>query len=161
MKPVKILLMLPVYFIGLLILIILFTVLNKAYWDARVRYLCLHEGGVTVFEAVDLGAPEYADLPRDVNGIPPMPTRRSMNPRDPFYLTSDDTSDTKWAGLSIARFVESIVRTSDNKTLGTRISYRRSNGDLFNFSGTGSGFSCSSITSPLELPIQVFNLEGA
>lgn len=161
MRPARLALMLPVYFIGYLFVMLILTELNKAFWDARVRYLCANEGGVTVFETVDLSAPEYANLPRDVNGIPPMPTRRTMNPGDPFYLTSDSTFDKKWAGVSIDRFIESIVRASDNQTLGTRISYRRSNGDLFSFSGTGSGFSCSSLTSPLALPIQVFNLEGA
>ncbi len=51
MKPAKIALMLPVYFIGLLIVMFIFTVLNKAFWDARVRYLCAYEGGVTVYES--------------------------------------------------------------------------------------------------------------
>jgi len=101
--------MLPVYFIGLLIVIFIFTVLNKAYWDARVRYLCANEGGVTVYESVDLSAPEYADIPRAFNGIPLIPGERYMKLGDPFYRTSESDTDRKWAGVSIMKFIENIV----------------------------------------------------
>ncbi len=160
MRPVKLLLMLPVYFIGLLMVMFIFTVLNKAFWDAQVRHLCANEGGVTVFETVDLSSPEYSEVPRAVNGVPFISDKRYMNPGDPFYRTSESTSEKKWGGVTIMRFVESIVRTSDNKMLGTRISYNRGGGDFIDISGAGTIFSCNSITSPFELSTQIFNLQG-
>lgn len=160
MKPVKFVLMLPVTFIGLLVVTLIFTVLNKAFWDARVRYLCANEGGVTVYETVDLSAPEYASIPKDVNGVPFISVQRYMNPGDPFYRTSARTSEEKWGGVTIAKFVENIVRASNNKILGKRISYNRSGGDFIDIGGAGTIYSCNSITSPFEFSTRIFNLQG-
>ncbi len=161
MRPAKLVLMLPVYFIGLLMVMFIFTVLNKAFWDARVRYLCANEGGVTVIETVDLSAPEYIGIPKAFNGIPIISSERYMNPSDPLYRTSESSSEKKLGGVSITRFVENIVRSSDKKVLGIHISYNRSGGDILTLGGPGSIYSCSQISSPSQLSIEIFNLEGA
>jgi hypothetical protein len=35
------------------------TEFNKAYWDHKVRELCEKDGGVTVYEAIELSPEEF------------------------------------------------------------------------------------------------------
>ncbi|MFZ1834958.1 MAG: hypothetical protein WAU27_19245, partial [Pseudomonadales bacterium] len=50
-KAIKWILLLPLILAGLGIA---YCEANKAYWDHRVRELCKKDGGVTVFERIDL-----------------------------------------------------------------------------------------------------------
>lgn len=157
MKPVKFVLMLPVTFIGLLVVTLIFTVLNKAFWDARVRYLCANEGGVTVYETVDLSAPEYASIPIDIYGTPFIPSEDARGINDPFYVVSSSDLQQKTGGIEILKNVFDIVRSSDRKSLGTAVSYVRRGGDLVTFGSPGTGFSCSNIQGfGLDLHGQIF-----
>ena len=161
MKPVKFVLMLPVTFIGLLVVALIFTVLNKAFWDARVRYLCAHEGGVTVYETVDLSAPEYADIATDINGIPFIPFDSYRDTDDLLYRVSSSELTQKFGGIEIARRVGSIVRSTDDMTLSTNVSFSRRGGDFVTFGAPGSSFSCGDLNDGRpELEIQTFNLQG-
>jgi hypothetical protein len=51
LKLIKWLLFAPIVLIGLGVL---GTELNKAYWDSKVKALCEKEGGVTVFEKMEI-----------------------------------------------------------------------------------------------------------
>ncbi len=161
MKHVKLLLMLPVYFIGLLIVIFLFTVLNKAFWDSRIRHLCATDGGVTVFETVDLKDPAYRRIPIASNGRPLIPLASDMAPEDPLYRSSISVYEQKFGGISIERSELSIVRKIDGKTVSQRVTFIRRDGDFTTLGSPGSGFSCEDISGlPLELLDQTFNLQG-
>lgn len=161
MKAVKYVLMLPVIFMGILAIYFIFTVLNKAYWDAQVAHLCETEGGVTVYEAVDLNASEYTDIPKTLSGIPFMESDSTRSPEDPFYLTFLRTSEREIDGVSISKSIQSIVRTADSKILGVKISYGRSGGDFTTLGSPESSFSCDDIgEGPVVLSTQVFNLNG-
>jgi len=161
MKPVKFFLMLPVTFIGLLVVTLIFTVLNKAFWDARVRYLCANEGGVTVYESVDLNDPAYRSIKIALNGTPFIPFENEMDPDDPLYRSSKSDYEQKFGNISIERSELSIVREIDRKTVSKRVTFVRRDGDFITFGSPGSGFSCEDISGhPLELLTQTFNLQG-
>ena len=56
---IKFIALTPLILIGLVVLAFIFTLLNKAYWDYRVKQMCEADGGVTVYERVFLSELEY------------------------------------------------------------------------------------------------------
>ena len=162
MRPAKLALMLPVYFIGFLFVMLAFTELNKAFWDAQIRHLCATEAGVTIYESVNLDAAEYENLTVNINGMPSLRLEEHMSPEDQFFLSYVVTRRQKPLGVSITEFQQSIVRRSDGKVLGTRNSYSRLGGDMTTFGGSGTSFSCEDIERDftLEFLTQTFNIQG-
>jgi len=51
---IKFIALTPLILIGLVVMAFVFTLLNKAYWDYRVKQMCEKDGGVTVYEKVEL-----------------------------------------------------------------------------------------------------------
>ncbi|MBK6286647.1 MAG: hypothetical protein IPF49_03165 [Gammaproteobacteria bacterium] len=58
-KAIKWILLLPLILAGLGIA---YCEANKAYWDHRVRGLCKKDGGVTVFEQLEIAKVDYPTL---------------------------------------------------------------------------------------------------
>lgn len=140
---VKVLVSIPLVLIGLVILALAYTELNKAYWDYRVNELCEKDGGVTVFEKVKLSKEEY-ELNEGRNGA--------------INVMSEDTSKTahQYAWKSITKVINSnqphvwraeyvTYRKSDNKELGTWVIYSRRGGDFPTVISHPSSFSCRGI----------------
>ncbi len=161
MKAVKFVLMLPVYFIGILTLYFIFTVLNRAYWDAEVRRLCETKGGATVYETVDLSVPEYANISISISGIPFIPSESLKSPDDPLFSVTSTDIQQEFGGVEIYKSVYGIVRSADGKLLSESVSYGRRGGDFATLGSPGSSFSCSQMTDhQSSLEIQTFNLQG-
>ena len=97
---------------------------KKEYYDAQVRKLCAQDGGVRVYETVELPADQF-----DKYGNVHIPSKDRAAPQDSYYyereiqyLRNDDPK--------ITRTHHVIIRRSDGKVLGESIHYSRGGGDL-------------------------------
>ncbi len=138
-------LFLPLWGVGLAMLWFVFTVLNKAYWDAWVTRMCTSTDLVTVFETVDLRDPAYSSLPLGVTGLPLIPADSTRAASDPFYVRSTSNIDSRIGGLNTGISETEIVRAIDGKVLSHQMWYGRSGGDFTDLGSPGSYFSCSEI----------------
>lgn len=133
---VKVLVSMPLLLIGLVILAVAYTELNKAYWDYRVKELCEKDGGVTVFETVKLTKDEYENL-----GVYISPTRSKAKSNGYFF--ESETEIIREKNPIVRRYVSHLYRSSDKKLLGTRVGYSRIGGDIPTGISHPSGFSCT------------------
>jgi hypothetical protein len=94
------------------------------YWDARVDELCQKDGGVTIFEAIELPTAEYERyLRRGELWLPSVFGPNGMRP-DPIYARRTLTS-LRIGNPHVTKSTVSIVRGSDQKVLATRVTYTR------------------------------------
>ncbi len=138
-------LLMPLVAIALALLWLIFTILNKAYWDAWVTRMCTSTDLVTVFETVDLRDPAYSSLPLGVTGLPLIPADTTRAAGDPFYVRSTSNIDRRFGGVSTGVSETAIVRAIDGKVLSHQIWYGRSGGDFIDLGSPGSYFSCSEL----------------
>jgi hypothetical protein len=129
---------------------------KKMYWDAKVRQLCAKDGGIKVYETVELPAHLYNQYAK-INWIFPEKSRAKSSDKFYsetiiFYYRRDDPR--------VTRRQYRIVRRSDGKILGESISYGRGGGDI-----KGPWFSSSYQCPPISkkypgLISQIFVKEG-
>lgn len=95
--------------------------------DAEVRRLCAVDGGVTVYEKVEL-APEKFDK----NGKVHVPAKDKAGPNDEYYFEWDMHYYRKgeYEDAAMWRSEQRIVRKLDQKVLGKSIQYARRGGDI-------------------------------
>lgn len=99
---------------------------KKMYWDAKVRELCAKDGGVKVYETVELPADQFDKWGRVLLY---QPTKRE-NALGNNYLFKSDTEFIRKNNPKIWRDQYQIHRRSDGKLLGESIGYSRVGGDL-------------------------------
>lgn len=94
------------------------------YWDAQVRKLCAKDGGVKVYETVEL-------TPGLINrgGGVSIPSKRSATAEDLYFYEMEDQYLRK-NNPSLIRTSTVVIRRRDHKVLGKSISYSRGGGDL-------------------------------
>lgn len=111
---------------------------KKLYWDAKVREMCAIDGGVMVFETVELPGEMF-----DRWGNVGLKNKNYAEPIDKFYYESDQFI-IRGGDPQITKYVTRVVRRSDEKILGVSIRYGRGGGD---FPGPWhpSSYSCPSI----------------
>lgn len=111
--------------------------------DAEVKRLCAIDGGVKVYETVELPAAKLAGYK---SGDMRIPLRENLTSHDDFYykntiqyLRPNGRSDD--GGIDLLRHHYELYRSFDNKLLGETVSYARRGGDV---SGPWhpSNFSC-------------------
>ena len=131
------------------------STIRKAYWDHKVKELCLKEAGVTVYERVGMSKEEYDNLK-----IKPIKysdsSQKYFNTFDTEYLykTSGDV------GIKVMKFTGSIVRKIDQKVLGDHVAFGRSGGDSIFFSWMQpSHYDCSSLKKEPDLRAAIFYIE--
>jgi len=99
---------------------IAFCEANKAYWDHQVKQMCEKDGGVTVYEKVELTKEEYESLK--------IPFDKDGKFSTPYYRVT-----TEYVVISgypkVGKSGQIIVRRSDKKTLGMLTHYGRGGGD--------------------------------
>lgn len=112
---------------------------KKMYWDAKVGALCAKDGGVKVYEMVELPAEmiDWAGRIKIPDKSKAKPSDEYYKEREVFYYHRDDPQ--------VTRKQTRIVRRSDGKVLGEYIRYGRGGGDLPGL-WHGSSFSCTDIT---------------
>jgi len=122
------------------LLYLVYCEVNKAYWDNKVREWCEKDGGVTVFEKVELTQGEYKKFVTGNNKYPVFPTESMAKDDDSFYL-SYRTSVINDSYPRVDRTETSIVRAVDKKVISTMVNYNRSGGDSIIIDHPSS-FSC-------------------
>ncbi len=102
---------------------------RKIYWDAKVRELCANDGGIKVFESVELPKEQYERLLNQFGQLsPPLESRA---PADAPIVRRNASSYIRQGNPEIRRDELLLVRRSDRKVLGISVSYSRVGGDFF------------------------------
>ncbi|SEA84705.1 hypothetical protein SAMN05660420_03394 [Desulfuromusa kysingii] len=106
-----------------------------AYYDWQVRKLCAIDGGVKVYETVEL-TPDLLDKFGRIS----IPYKTNAT-ADDLYFYEKEKQYLRKKKPTLIRTRTVIIRLSDNKVLGELIRYGRGGGDLPSF-GHPSSFSC-------------------
>ena len=137
-------LLMPFILIGFVVVGFITCEANKAYWDHKVKQLCEKDGGVTVYEKVELERDEFHKLNGNQYGEISIPEKRLGKTLVPYY--SEYSSQVLRDGyLRVYKYNLKIARRSDGKVLGMKISYGRGGGDFPTVIGHPSSFSCAKI----------------
>jgi hypothetical protein len=99
----------------------------KTRLDREVDRLCAIDGGVKVFETVEV-PPEY--LPERGEIFPQYANRPFEQRLGPEYQLKTSTTYLVDGNPRLSRFEALVIRRSDGKVLGQSISYSRVGGDL-------------------------------
>ncbi|MFN2309474.1 MAG: hypothetical protein ABR553_07030, partial [Gammaproteobacteria bacterium] len=97
---------------------------QKYYYDAQVNRLCAIDGGVKVYETVELKAEEF-----DEYGNVQIPAKKDAGYQDKYYYERLITY-TRSDNPIMTRTVHKIIRQADRKVMGESIKYARGGGDL-------------------------------
>ena len=98
---------------------------ETARLDAEAKRLCAIDGGIKVYETVVLPTDKFNELGQAL--VPLGRDDRGLG----YYVKSEEQRIFGKAGTpQLIRFVESVVRVSDDKTLATSVSYMTGGGEL-------------------------------
>ena len=127
---------------------------RKAYWDQKVKEMCARDGGVTVYETVQLTKKDYETLGGTQGGLS-LPDERRANKDYPYFRRVVDT--VIWRGhLEVVRGETVVIRNSDGKALGRAVQYWRRGGDFPTGLFHDSSFVCP---EQIRLSAMIFKLE--
>lgn len=154
----KVLLAIPITFIFLCVCLYGYCELKKAYWDREVRMLCEKDGGVKIYEKVELSPGEYPELITD-RGVLMIPLKSHAKKTDPFYL-GGNIETLRSGSPTIFRLEQSIVRRKDNKKLSVQVLYSRRGSDFPVGFGPESSFQCGNDIDNIVLSQTVITRKG-
>lgn len=151
---VKILLFIPL----LVLLVFGFYEGRKAYWDYQVKAMCEKDGGPVVQEKVPIPN-KYIDKDGIIHipakpANPNRPLSFEAKPTDAFYYEWIN-EPIKIGYLAVGKHTLNIIRSSDNKILGSMVVYSRSGGDFPTFAHPSS-ISCPDTKDQPDLLKLVF-----
>ena len=133
---------------------------NKAYWDRQVRELCELDGGVVVYEQVELTPEEYRENDGK-SGIIRVPSETSKIANQYSYLRRTTTEYIHIGYPTVTRRESIIFRKSDGKELGKSVLYTRTGGSFPNGISETPSFSCNDIEAfSLDIERQIFSIRG-
>ncbi|MCU7873333.1 MAG: hypothetical protein KZQ91_11360 [Candidatus Thiodiazotropha sp. (ex Lucinoma borealis)] len=110
---------------------------KKIYYDTQVMEMCAKDGGVKVYETVELPAEKYDSYAKKNWHLP---DESNLKPSDEYYY-SRERIIYREKDPRVSRRETQLIRHSDKKVLGTYIDYGRGGGDLPGF-WHGSHFTC-------------------
>lgn len=113
---------------------------RKAYYDRQVRKMCEKDGGIMVYEHINISPKIAASMGR-VGGHLSIPTERVARADDVAVLRGEP-SLIREGELSIQRLEQAIVRRVDGKVVAQIVSYGRAGGDFPFTASNPSVFSC-------------------
>ena len=116
--------------IFMVILFVVFTVLNKAFWDYRVDQMCEVDGGDTVYKKMFFDREEYIKnfgLPERGIEAHWVSSRDHVNYS---ILSRDEKTMIRRGFTEISRIEITIFRASDKEVLAKSISYHRGGGNI-------------------------------
>jgi hypothetical protein len=122
---------------------------RKLVYDAVVLSLCAKDGGVKVYERVELPAERF-----DKWGKIQIPEKSKMKSKDEYYYESV-TTYLRQGNPKLVRHYTKIVRKSDGEVLGESVHYGRGGGDLPG-PWHPSGFTCPNPTKKPYLEPSIF-----
>lgn len=112
---------------------------RQAYWDAQVDRMCETDGGMRVFEVMELTPHQYGlllnsfgklDIPIDAKDLGDVPVIRR-----------EETTVIRDANPRVWRYALTVIRKSDRRILGMQMTYSRVGGD-FPSPAHESSYSC-------------------
>lgn len=142
----------------LVVIAFLFCEANKAYWDYKVMEMCEEDGGVTVFEKVEISKTDYPNIRVTSKNSLILPSEKNVKLGYPFFYRYN-INIIRQGFVNVTRHEQLIVRNRDGKILSKHISYGRSGGDF----PTGfhpSHFLCGSDENVLKLLKSVITIKG-
>ncbi|HAD04551.1 MAG: hypothetical protein A2005_11770 [Desulfuromonadales bacterium GWC2_61_20] len=122
---------------------------KKEYYDAQVRELCAKDGGVKVYETVELPGERF-----DKYGVVKIPSGKDVNLGTEYHYDSKIYYYKKMSP-EVWRLHFEIFRNLDNKLLGEATSYARRGGDIPG-PWHESSFGCPEQSDISDLKKQVF-----
>lgn len=156
MKILKWLFLLPLF---LIFLGFICTELNKAFWDYKVKKMCEKDGGVMVFEEVQLSRNVHREIISD-RDVLMIPHKSNVKNNSPFYIDGS-TKKLRFRFPEIRKYEDFIVDRKYGKILGKRIIYSRVGGDFPIIIAHPSSFSCRNIKGiNTNLPNSIFTIQG-
>ena len=120
--------------------------ITRAYWDHQVMRLCASEGGVQVFETVVLPSNQF-DKYDNVYVLP-----CGYSPLSAEFCFTDSTDYIRHGSPDLWRNTFALIRKTDNKILGKGTSFTRRGGD-FPTGAHESSFSCPNPSDPTTASI--------
>lgn len=143
----------------LVLLSVVFCEINKAYWDHQVRLMCEKDGGVTVYEHIELTPEEYKHNGGKNGFIHVAPEEKSPTYHEYAYRSA--RTKIHYSSPSVWRSEYTTYRKSDGKTLGVWVTYTRHGGDIPTGIIHDSSFSCMDTTGFESNPIsKIFSVKG-
>ena len=112
---------------------------QQSYWDAQVREMCEKDGGVKIFEVVQLTEKQYRNGLNRLGHFD-VPVQNETSANAPF-VHSIKRTNIRDGNPYVWRHETSVIRNSDNKVLGIQVIYSRVGGD-FPSPSIDSSFSC-------------------
>lgn len=143
----------------LVLLAVAFCEINKAYWDHQVKLMCEKDGGVTVYERVELTKEEYEKNDGE-NGAIRVPPETSSVTDKYDYASKNVMYELHKSNPNVWRMDGVVYRKFDRKQLGKMVTYSRVGGD-FPMGFHSSSFSCGDIKGmKLDVEKQVLTFKG-
>ena len=137
---IKKILLIPVIICIILFLLVAYYEGTKAYWDYRVREMCAIDGGVTVYEKVNISYELYNLMPK-VAGFPVIPLKGYFGKDFPAFFIKNNVTIRK-RGPKLIRFEKIVKKRVDGKTIGKIVSYARIGGDVPTGLSSVTTYSC-------------------
>jgi len=101
---------------------------SQMYWDHKVKELCEKDGGVTVYEHIELTPEEFKKLGGNQFGEIDIPLEQNSN--QSLYFISLSKIIIHSGNPEISRTETKITRRSDMKVMSMKVNYFRGGGDL-------------------------------
>ncbi len=120
------LLAIPVLLLIVFLLTLGFYEARKAYWDYQVREMCAKDGGIKIYETVNL-PPEKFNEWGQVNFYRPTQKEQALGSE---YQFKENITALKTGDLELLRYHYEVIRRADLKLLSQTVSYQRGGGDL-------------------------------
>ena len=132
-------------------------------WDARIDALCAANGGrdvaTRVYEtAVAPETPEYfvQSGPRKLFKIVERLDGETLPSKYPYVVETRVVEVLRSKQPNVTKFVQRIVRVSDNKVLGERYGYQRAGGGI-SWPDPETSYTCPSRTNEIPIDAAVFS----
>jgi len=124
---------------------------SQVYWDHKVKELCEKDGGVTVYEKVELTQEE----------------RKNIKIRNIKYATENDAYYSEFHSQAIKEGNPKLLkneyflyRNADKKLLGKQVDYTRIGGDIPTGVSHDSSYSCDQVGVSTEIQNAIFVIKG-
>ena len=152
MSVITAILLVPLILILLVILVFGFYEGRKAYWDYRVREMCARDGGIRIYEIIELPA-EYFNEWNQPKFYHPTKKEYALG-KD--YIYEVKTTHYRDKDPVISKREYRVYRRNDGKLLGESVIYGRGGGDIPG-PWYPSSFSCPEKGGDIPLLIEIFH----
>ena len=156
---IKVIALIPLVLIGLVILAFILTLLNKAYWDYRVRQMCEKDGGVEIFKHIEVTTEEFERMPRVKQGGFSGVAIFGQENIQPNSVVFSSKRKYQILHLNFPRVMRSetfIKRVTDQQIVASIVRYSRVGGDFPTGLGHSSSFDCPLSTKILLKKDRIF-----